>query len=289
MQWEGDRESENVEDARGNSKAGLMVGGGIGTLIIVLLGAFFGVDARGLLQQVQQQNPQAQQQPGGAPVEETEEEKRTVRFVKTVLAKTEDVWEAEFRKMGKTYVKPKLQLFRRGTVTACGQATSAVGPFYCPGDQKVYLDLEFFDELARKYKAPGEFAQAYVIAHEIGHHIQKLTGVMDKVHGEQARPGTSKAEANRLSVCLELQADFLAGVWAHHADEMKSMIESGDVDAALRAANAIGDDKLQKQAQGYVVPDSFTHGTSAQRIKWFKRGLASGDIRDGDTFSARDL
>ncbi len=218
----------------------------------------------------------------GDPAEEERKE-----FVSVVLGYTEDVWEDLFRKMNKEYVKPKLELFRDATQSGCGNASSAVGPFYCPADQKVYLDLGFFQELKEKFKAPGDFAEAYVVAHEVGHHVQNLLGISDKVHAAQSR--ASKAEANELSVRLELQADFLAGVWAHHAQKIKSILEVGDVESGLRAATAIGDDRLQMEAQGYVVPDSFTHGTSKQRVRWFTKGLKTGDYSQGDTFNADDL
>jgi uncharacterized protein len=202
--------------------------------------------------------------------------------VAVVLADTEDVWHEQFRKMDKTYKEPRLVLFSGQVESACGFANAAVGPFYCPGDQMVYLDLTFFDELKNRFRAPGEFAQAYVIAHEVGHHVQKLLGTSDKVHAQRGLP---KAEYNRLSVRLELQADFLAGFWAYHAQKSKQFLQPGDLEEALRAANAIGDDRLQKQARGHVVPDSFTHGTSAQRIRWFRRGFETGDFSKGDTFS----
>jgi predicted metalloprotease len=207
-------------------------------------------------------------------------------FVAVVLADTEDVWHEEFRKMGKTYRDPHLVLFSGQVDSACGTADAAVGPFYCPGDEIVYLDLSFFDELKNRFHAPGEFAEAYVIAHEVGHHVQKQLGISDKVHAERER--LSKAEYNRLSVRLELQADFLAGFWAYHAQKAKNILDPGDLEAALTAANAIGDDRLQKQARGYVVPDSFTHGTSAQRIRWFRRGFETGDFSKGDTFKVSD-
>ncbi|APW61290.1 hypothetical protein BSF38_02803 [Paludisphaera borealis] len=201
---------------------------------------------------------------------------------------TEDVWNEQFAKMGRKYQEPTLVLFSDQVRTeGCGFASSAVGPFYCPGDQKVYIDLTFYDELKRKFKAPGEFAQAYVVAHEIGHHVQNLLGISEKISSMQRQ--ADKAEANRLSVMLELQADFFAGVWAHHIEKKRHVLESGDIESGLRAATAIGDDALQKQAQGYVVPDSFTHGTSAQRVKWFSKGLQTGDVNQGDTFNAPDL
>lgn len=287
MKWKGRRESENVEDRRG-IRGGPVAIGGLGALIIMLIAMFLGVDPRQALQQVQQ----AQQGPGGgaAPGEPREinpAEEEAASMVKVVLADTEDVWNDLFKEMGETYQPPTLVLFTDQVSSACGNASAAVGPFYCPGDSKVYIDLSFFDELTKRFKAPGEFAQAYVVAHEIGHHIQNLLGTSDKVSRMQRTAG--KAEANELSVRLELQADYLAGVWAHHAHKMKNMLERGDVEAALNAATAIGDDNIQMQSQGYVVPDAFTHGSSEQRVKWFRKGLQSGRIEDGDTFSTNDL
>jgi predicted metalloprotease len=277
MRLEGGRRSENVEDRRG-MRGPVMVGGGLGTLVLVLLFVFLGKDPQPLLKQIQQQNAQQAAQPGP----KSPEEERQKVFVEQVLAQTEDVWTNLFRNEQLQYRKPKLVLFSGQVQSACGMASAAVGPFYCPADEKVYLDLEFFVELERRFKAPGDFAQAYVIAHEIGHHVQKQLGISDQVHARQQQ--LSKAEANELSVRLELQADYFAGVWAHHAHQMKQILEPGDIEEGLKAATAIGDDKLQKQAQGYVVPDSFTHGTSAQRVRWFTRGLQSGDFTKGDTF-----
>jgi predicted metalloprotease len=287
MRWQGERRSENVEDQRGISPAGLAVGGGLGTIIIVLIAAFLGADPRMLLQQLGGAQPGAAR-PGQAAPKNPEEEQQA-DFVKATLAMTEDVWNDVFAKAGKRYEEPKLRLFTGQVSTeGCGLASTAVGPFYCPADHRVYIDLAFYDELKRRFKAPGEFAQAYVIAHEIGHHVQNLIGTSEKVTSLQRR--ASKEEANRLSVMLELQADFYAGVWAHHAEKKKHILEEGDIESGLRAATAIGDDALQKQSQGYVVPDSFTHGSSAQRVKWFRKGLVTGDISQGDTFSAgRDL
>jgi hypothetical protein len=285
MRWKEGRRSENVEDRRG-IPAGVAIGGGIGTLLIVLVATFLGADPRQVLNMLQNQQQAAPNQ-GGAPVPGDPAEEERADFVRVVLADTEDVWDDVFQSVNKQYTKPKLDLFRGSTHSGCGAASSAVGPFYCPADQKVYIDLGFFQELRERFKAPGDFAQAYVIAHEVGHHVQNLLGISDKVHALQSR--ASKAEANELSTRLELQADFLAGVWANHAQKMKQILEVGDVETALRAAEAIGDDRLQMEAQGYVVPDSFTHGTSKQRKTWFTKGLKTGDLKQMDTFNAEEL
>ena len=280
MDWEGRRESENVEDRRMVTPGRIAAGGGGLVVLLALVVYLCGGDPRALLEQFQQN----QQQPGEEKGATNDSEQETLKhFVAVVLADTEDVWHAQFKKMGKTYREPKLVLFSGKVESACGLADAAVGPFYCPGDQHVYLDLSFFEELKTKYHAPGNFAQAYVIAHEVGHHVQKLLGISDKVHAQRSR--ASKVESNKLSVRLELQADFLAGFWGYHAQKMKHILQPGDLEAALRAANAIGDDRLQKQARGYVVPDSFTHGKSEQRIRWFRRGFETGDFSQGDTFS----
>jgi uncharacterized protein len=285
MRWKDERRSENVDDQRRIQPASIAIGGGIGTLFLVLVTLFLGGDPQQLLRILQQNQPAAAPNAPQAPPNPAEDEK--VEFVKVVLAETEDVWSELFSKMGKKYKDPVLTLFTDRTNSDCGAASSAMGPFYCPADQRVYIDLGFFQELTNRFKAPGEFAEAYVVAHEVGHHVQNLLGISDEVHAKQQR--SSKAEANALSVRLELQADFLAGVWAHHTDKNRHVLEDGDVESALRAATAIGDDTLQKQAQGYAVPDSFTHGSSAQRVKWFRRGLKTGDISQGDTFGATDL
>jgi hypothetical protein len=253
-------------------------------LILIVLAVVFGVDPSVLLQQTGSETGTSLA-PGGAAIEETDPQLR--EFVGVVLADTEEVWRDLFRQMGRTYQDPELVLFSGRVQSACGLAGAAVGPFYCPGDANVYLDFSFFEELHRRFGAPGDFAQAYVIAHEVGHHVQNLLGISDQVDAQRRRLG--KAEYNQLSVRLELQADFFAGVWAHHAQERWSILEPGDVEEALRAASAIGDDRLQKQSQGYVVPDAFTHGTSEQRVRWFRLGLDTGDVQRGDTFSAAEL
>lgn len=277
MRWQGRRESGNVEDRRGASRGGLIAGGGIGGIVIALLIYFLGGDPSQVMN-MQQAGPQQQLSP-----EQQAAEDEAAGFVKVVLAETEDVWNKVFSEMGQQYREPTLVLFTGVVESACGNASSASGPFYCPADEKVYIDLSFYDELHHKLNAPGDFAMAYVIAHEVGHHIQKITGISDKV--QRMRGRVSETEYNKLSVKLELQADFLAGVWAHHTQQLQNIIEPGDIEEALNAANAIGDDRLQQQAQGYVVPDAFTHGTSQQRMYWFKKGFETGDIRQGDTFS----
>ncbi|MCL4642366.1 MULTISPECIES: KPN_02809 family neutral zinc metallopeptidase [Olivibacter] len=278
MRWKGRRESDNFEDRRGMSGRGLAVGGGIGAIVIALIVSFLGGDPGQVLQQLQTAAPQQEQ-----PVEISEEEKELTSFVRTVLASTEDVWSHLFEQEGAAYQTPTLVVFRDQTATECGAGMTAMGPFYCPADQKLFIDLSFNDELKNRFGAPGEFAMAYVIAHEVGHHIQHLNGTMNKV--QQMRTRLSEKEYNKLSVKLELQADFLAGVWAHHANKLEQLLEEGDIEAGLQAANAIGDDKLQMQAQGQIVPDAFTHGTSAQRVYWFKKGYQTGDVNQGDTFN----
>jgi hypothetical protein len=268
MQWSGRRESDNVEDRRGSGGGGgrLVLGGGA-TLVLFLVAWALDLDPRLLL------NPGSVSQ--NRPADPSEEPLK--HFVSVVLADTEDVWRAQFAKSGRSYRDPKLVLFSGKVSSACGFASAAVGPFYCPEDEKVYLDLQFFRELRDRFKAPGDFAQAYVVAHEVGHHVQKQMGVTERVHSQKAR--LSQTDYNRLSVRLELQADFLAGVWAHHAQQSKKTLDPGDLEEALRAANAIGDDRLQREGRGHVVPDSFTHGTSAQRIRWFRLGFQTGDLR----------
>jgi uncharacterized protein len=278
MRWRDRRQSENIEDRRGMSGGKIAIGGGLGTIVLILLALLFGADPRQLLEQLP-----ADQGPGTQTSRPTNpEEEELKKFVAVVLAETEDVWTEIFRQNGRQYRKPTLVLFSDRVESACGVAGAASGPFYCPGDQKVYLDLSFFKELQTRFRAPGDFAAAYVIAHEVGHHVQNLLGTMDRVNAAQSR--MSSEQANQLSVRLELQADFLAGVWAHYTQQ-KGLLETGDLEEALRAASAVGDDRLQRERQGYVVPDSFTHGTSEQRAQWFRRGLETGDIRQGNTFS----
>ena len=267
------------------SRGGMAVGGGLGTIVLVALALLFGADPRELLDQ--------SQGGGGDPARGTQtsrpvnpQEDELKQFSSVVLAETEDVWNAIFQQGGKRYREPKLTLFTGETRSACGVAGASVGPFYCSGDEKVYVDLSFYRDMKTKLGAPGDFAQAYVIAHEVGHHVQHLLGTMGQVDARQRRAG--EAESNQLSVRLELQADFYAGVWAHYA-ERRCIIEPGDIEEALGAASAVGDDRLQRRGQGYVVPDSFTHGSSEQRARWFKKGYETGDIRQGDTFSARNL
>jgi predicted metalloprotease len=281
MRWQDMRRSDNVEDRRGIGGRGIVLGGGgIGTLIIVLIIYFLGGNPAQLLNQTGAPS-------GNTQVELSAEDKELGEMVKAVLGDTEDVWQEVFKQqLRQDYAEPKLVLFTDRTQSGCGFASAATGPFYCPADQKVYIDLAFYRELRQRFKAPGDFAQAYVIAHEVGHHVQNLLGVSDKVHA--ARSQVSETEYNQLSVRLELQADFYAGVWAHHSNRHKNTLEPGDIEEAIRCASAIGDDNIQKQAQGYVVPDSFTHGTGAQRVKWFRKGYESGDIRQGDTFNTPD-
>lgn len=254
-----------------------MAGGGVGVLVLAAVILLLGGNPLGLLSSISTT--------GGSAIPPDDDE--LAQFVSVVLADTEDVWRHLFREEGIEYDEPTLVLFDGRVHSACGLAGAATGPFYCPADEQIYIDLTFFDELDERFGAPGDFAQAYVIAHEVGHHVQRLLGTTDRVHGARGR--LSEAEYNDLSVRLELQADYFAGVWAHHAQAMAGILEPGDLEEAIRAASAIGDDRLQMQTQGYVVPDSFTHGTSAQRVRWFERGFRSGDFGGGDTFSAADL
>lgn len=284
MRWRGERESSNVEDRRGMSGGGrVAIGGGIGTLIIIIIAVLLGADPQQFLRQMPTDAPAPTSQ-GPRSTNPQEEELR--QFVSVVLGKTEDVWQEVFQQNGKTYREPTLVLFTDRVQSACGLGSAASGPFYCPGDQKVYIDLSFYEELRRRFSSPGDFAQAYVIAHEVGHHVQKLLGISDRVDAMQRR--MSEVDANKLSVRLELQADFFAGVWARHVQK-QGLLEQGDIEEALQAASAIGDDAIQRQSTGYVVPDSFTHGTSEQRLRWFRKGFDTGDIRQGDTFSATNL
>jgi predicted metalloprotease len=293
MRLDNERESDNLEDRRGDGGGGgggLSFGGGrlgIGSIVIALAASYFlGVNpmtvlnmlSGGDMSPVQQSAPAAHKPPA---------DDQMAHFVSKVLASTEDTWTDVFRAAGRQYEKPKLVLFTGATPTACGTGQTAMGPFYCPGDHKVYIDLAFYQELKSRFHAPGEFAQAYVIAHEVGHHVQNLLGIADKVHTAQQRAG--KVEANALSVRMELQADCLAGVWGKRTDTMKSVLEPGDLEAALTAASAIGDDRLQQQAQGRIVPESFTHGSSDQRVRWFKAGFESGDMNQCNTFKAAQL
>jgi uncharacterized protein len=302
MKWEGNRQSDNVEDRRDGGGGGFSGGGGglggllgallgsrlgVGTLVVALLGGWaLGINPLtilGLLSGNGAPTAQVQQVPAHRPPAGD----RMAKFVSTVLADTEDVWTDVFKKGGADYQKPRLVLFRGATPTACGQGQSAMGPFYCPADQKVYIDLGFYETLQKQLGAPGDFAQAYVIAHEVGHHVQNLLGISAKV--QEARSRVSKAEANALSVRLELQADCLAGVWAHHANNARQLLEQGDVEEAMNAAAKIGDDALQRGSGHAVVPESFTHGSSAQRQRWFSQGLKTGSVKACDTFSSRSL
>src|SRR5215210_3300174 len=279
MLWRGREGSSNVEDRRGMSGGGLAVGGGIGGLIIGLLYMLLGGDpSNAPVPLPGQQTEGRQYNPRQNPADDT-----LAQFVSVVLHDTEDVWGDLIR----NYKEPKLVLFSDAVQSACGSASAATGPFYCPGDEKVYIDLSFFRQLKERFGAPGDFAMAYVVAHEVGHHIQNLVGTSDKVHSLQQQSG--QREGNKLSVKLELQADFLAGVWANHAQQMKKILQPGDIEEALRAANAIGDDRLQEESQGRVVPDAFTHGTSAQRMYWFKKGYETGDVNQGNTFDDPSL
>lgn len=286
MRWEGGRRSSNVEDRRGMPVTrGGMVGGGIGTVVIVLLVSYFlGVDPNVVMQTIPTDGTQAPAQEGPPLVTGQDPQ---ADFVAVVLADTEDTWNAIFQQAGSQYEVPTLVLFTDAVQSACGFAQSAMGPFYCPADRKVYIDLAFFRDLSQRFQAPGDFAQAYVIAHEIGHHVQNLMGTSEQI--QQMRQKVGEAEANALSVKLELQADCYAGIWAKNADRARQIIETGDIEEALGAATAIGDDRLQKQSRGYVTPDSFTHGSSEQRVRWFREGFSSGDLLACETFTAERL
>ncbi len=284
MQWMGRRESDNVDDRRGITGGHVAFGGGlIGVIFILAKFLLGGGDVNQLQQDLQQQQPQQQEMT----TEEKAADDKEASFVKVVLADTEDVWTKIFSDMGKTYTKPTLVLYSGSTTSACGNASSQTGPFYCPMDQDVYIDLSFANELKQRFNASGDFAMAYVVAHEVGHHVQDLLGTTKKM--EQIQQNVSSTEYNKYSVKLELQADFYAGVWAHYDQQIKNVIDSNDIKEALGAANAVGDDRLQKETQGTVTPDSFTHGTSAQRMYWFKKGYDTGDLSQGDTFSSTSL
>lgn len=285
MKWENRRQSDNVEDRRSSGgPRRVAMGGGLGMLLIVVVVALLGGDPMALLEQLDTSGGASYEQTG-APTSAEEDE--LAAFVGVVLADTEDVWTELMREQGKVYQQPKLVLFSGQVQSACGFGSAASGPFYCPGDRNVYIDLVFYKELKQRFGAPGDFAQAYVIAHEVGHHVQNLLGISGKVDAMRGR--LSETDMNKLSVRLELQADFFAGVWAHHAERMKSILEEGDIEEALKAAQVIGDDTIQKRSQGHVVPDSFTHGTSEQRMRWFLKGFQTGDLSQGDTFSAKTL
>lgn len=288
MRWRGERQSDNVEDRRGMSGGGkVAVGGGLGAIIVLVIGLLMGKDPSTLIGDMMSGNGQTSGVQQGQYQNAADPSDTTGQLVSMVLASTEDVWSGIFRQADAAYQKPTLVLFTGSTSTACGQGHEAMGPFYCPADSKVYIDLSFCTELRDKFRAPGEAAIAYVIAHEVGHHIQNLMGTSAKVQSMRGR--LSEAQYNKYSVALELQADFYAGIWANKAQQARNIFDQADIEAALRAANAIGDDKLQKEAQGYVVPDAFTHGTSAQRMEWFMKGYKTGDLNQGNTFRALGL
>lgn len=280
MLYKGRRQSSNVEDRRGMSSGRKVgIGGGIGTIIVVLIVVLLGGDPQSALEMLQ--TGQGTEQTVGD-YQPTAHEEELAEFVKVTFADTEDVWNKLFKQSGLEYREPTLVLFSNATNSSCGNASAATGPFYCPGDERVYIDLNFMEQLQERLGAEGDFAIAYIVAHEVGHHVQKMLGVLDQVH--QLRGQVSEKKYNEQTVRLELQADFYAGIWAYHAQRMKNILEDGDVEEAMNAAQAVGDDRIQKQSQGYVVPDSFTHGTSAQRMKWFKKGFTTGNVKDGDTF-----
>jgi len=283
MLWKGRRQSENVEDRRGITGRGVAVGGGLGALALTIIVLLLGGNPEEVMQNLQAPRSGGQEQTRTL----TAEEQELGEFVGVILADTEDVWNQVLRQQGVQYREPKLVLFSQATDSACGYAQSATGPFYCSGDEKLYIDLEFFQEMQQKLGARGDFAWAYVIAHEVGHHVQNLLGIMQQA--QERMQGLSREEANRVLVRLELQADFLAGIWAHHAQRMKNFLQQGDIEEGLNAASSVGDDRIMKQQQGRVVPDAFTHGTSAQRVRWFTLGLKTGDLNQGDTFAAREL
>ena len=284
MKWRTGRRSRNIEDRRRVRIPKRAAGGGIGIIVIALIAMYFGVDPTVFLNQ---QGPTSSISTQTSTRQISPAENQLAEFVSVVLADTEDTWQVLFSKMGKNYREPNLVLFSGAVESACGYAQAAMGPFYCPADQKVYIDLSFYRDLKNRHQAPGDFAQAYVIAHEIGHHVQTLLGISEKVHS--ARRRVSQVEGNKLSVMQELQADCFAGLWAHHANRTRQILEEGDIEEALNAASAIGDDRLQQRGRGYVTPDSFTHGSSRQRVRWFKQGLKTGDVMDCNTFRADTL
>lgn len=287
MRWQGRKQSSNVEDRRGGGGARRTgTGIGIGTIIIAVIVMLFGGNPMSVLQNASSGSGSTEYVGTSAPSDEQSDQ--LAAFVKVTLQDTEDVWNTLFREyFGQDYREPTLVIYTGSTPSACGMGSAAAGPFYCPGDEKIYIDLSFYNELSQRFGASGDFAMAYVVAHEVGHHIQRLMGTTQQVDAQRGR--LPKAQMNDLSVRLELQADFYAGVWAHHNQKMKNILEDGDIQEALTAANAIGDDNLQKQAQGYAVPESFTHGTSEQRMRWFKKGFQTGDLRQGDTFNTTSL
>lgn len=287
MRWEGGRRSDNVEDRRGMPVGRGAVGGGLGVVVIALIAMFFGVDPTIILQGGGGLAPPGSQQAPDPSTPRDPEEERMKDFVSVVLADTEDTWTALFAEASTRYEAPRLVLFSGAVRSACGHAESAMGPFYCPGDRKVYIDLDFYRALSQKLGAPGDFAQAYVIAHEVGHHVQNVLGIAERVHVAKQR--LDDRGANQLSVRMELQADCFAGVWAHHAQRARQILEQGDIEEGLRAAAAIGDDTLQKRSQGYVVPESFTHGSAQQRVQWFRKGIETGSVRGCDTFGRNAL
>ncbi|MBT9461011.1 MAG: neutral zinc metallopeptidase [Rugosibacter sp.] len=290
MRLDNERESDNIEDRRGMSTGGGgrgLVGGGIGTIVLALVAMYFGVDPSIVLNQAGNLGGTSATADSPAQVRTSPQEEQTKQMLSKILANTEDTWGKLFSESGKQYENPKLVLFSGQVQSACGSASAAMGPFYCPGDHKLYLDMSFFHDLSTRFGAPGDFAQAYVVAHEVGHHVQNLLGIADKVHSAQQR--ASEADKNQLQVRMELQADCYAGIWAYRADQERHILEMGDVEEALAAASGVGDDRLQQQSQGVVVPESFTHGSSEQRMTWFQRGAKSGDPRQCDTFKSGAL
>ena len=283
MRWRGRERSDNVEDRRMSVGRKMSLGGGLGGIIIAIIFIILGGNPKQVLQLLDPGNNTVQTQPG----QKTTQDDELTQFISVVLQDTEDVWNKIFKDSGRTYREPKLVLFRQSVRSACGFSSAATGPFYCPADEKVYIDLDFLEQMLRRFRSSGDFAMAYILAHEVGHHVQKLLGIMDKVDSQRGR--VSQRKLNELTVRLELQADFLAGIWVHHAQKMKNILEEGDVEEALKAVNAVGDDRIQMKQQGYIVPDSFTHGTSAQRLKWFRKGMKTGDPNLGDTFNTNDL